>query len=499
VPADRYDDVPYTDHAYAESHPDRLAVVARLSGWEPAPVDRARVLEIGCGRGGNLAPMAASLPRATLVGVDASARQVGDATRVIEGAGLTNVRVVHGAIEAARFDDASYDFIVCHGVFSWVPIATRRALLSGIARWLAPGGVAYVSANVAPGWYARLAARDWLRFATTSLGVASSADSARASLAWLGGAISPELRAYRAEIEAVRARLAQTDPAYLVHEYLEPEHRPELVTTILAEAGFAGLRYLGDAIPQATAIELLPDDVAARVAGLDVAAAQQLVDFVQNTSFRRMLFVRDDAARERRWTSPPRLDARAVRRLGVASRLRPREPASAAARSEVFEGPDGAVALIDRGARAALHHLARAAPRAVSWADIARAAGAQGDAEAALATEIFDLWMSTGGIDLHAHEPAMTTIVSTRPVACPVARWRAAHGGPITNLWHQEVVLPEALLSSVLARLDGTRTLDELTADAAAWVDLARASPDERRRLVAASAELLAASALLRS
>ena len=491
---DRYDGVPYTEHAYAESHPDRLAVVARLSGWTPPPIERSRILELGCGRGGNIVPMAASLPDATLLGIDASARQVDDASRVIAATGLTNVRVVRGDIDSVRLDDGSYDFIVCHGVFSWVPLATRRALLAGIGRWLAPGGVAYVSANTLPGWYERLAARDWLRFASTSLGMPGEPSAARASLAWLSGAISPELGAARGALDAVSRRLAETDPAYLVHEYLSPDHRPELVTTLLAEAGAAGLDYLGDATPSATAIELLPDDAAARAESLDAVAAQQLVDFVRHTAFRRLLLVRKDTSAARGFRWPARLDARAIEDLRVASRLRAREPPAPSAPSEVFDGPDGAVVLFDPGVRAALHELARSAPRAIPFADLARRAGAGG---AALAGELLDLWLGTGAVDLHAYDPPMTTDVSARPVACAVARWHAAHGGPITNRWHQEVVLSEALVRSVLARLDGSRTIAELTADAASLRDLAGATPDERARLVAASVDLLAASALL--
>ena len=67
---DLYDERPYTDHAYAETHPGRIAAVARMARWQTPGRGRARILELGCGRGGNLLPMAAGLPEATLVGVD---------------------------------------------------------------------------------------------------------------------------------------------------------------------------------------------------------------------------------------------------------------------------------------------------------------------------------------------------------------------------------------------------------------------------------------------
>ena len=41
-----------------QTHPDRLATIALLYGMAPRPVDRCRVLELGCGDGSNLIPMA---------------------------------------------------------------------------------------------------------------------------------------------------------------------------------------------------------------------------------------------------------------------------------------------------------------------------------------------------------------------------------------------------------------------------------------------------------
>jgi hypothetical protein len=98
------------------------------------------------------------------------------------------------------------------------------------------------------------------------------------------------------------------------------------------------------------------------------------------------------------------------------------------------------------GLEAPLERLAEAAPRSIAFADL----GA--DAE-----EMLDLWLATGAIDLVTHEPPIGG-VSARPRACPVARWHAANGGPITNQWHHEVVLAEPFVRDLLARLDGTYT-----------------------------------------
>jgi SAM-dependent methyltransferase len=450
-----YDELPYTDHAYAEAHPDRLAVVARLSGWTAPPVGPARVLEIGCARGGNLLPMAAALPGARFVGIDASARQIEDARRIARETGLANVE-----LHAARFEEADlgpFDYVLCHGVHSWIAADARPVLLDRIARALAPSGVAHLSFNVLPGWYARMAARDWLR--------ATKGHDASASLAWLARQVSPENAAYRAELESVARRLAETDPAYVVHEYLATEHHPLRFRDFLGEATAAGLAYLGDAIPAETALEHLPEEVAARARALDVGGAQELVDFVTGATFRRAILVRADQARATGFAWPSALDPRALGGMRVASRLVP-------AGDGVFACGELRVQIGDPATERALERLAAAAPHSIPCTDLADVSG----------EELLDLWLATGALDLVTHEPAIAD-VSERPRACPVARWHAAHGGPITSRRHHEVVLTEAIVRAVLARLDGTTAIADL------------APGDET--LARASVVLLARSALL--
>lgn len=450
---DAYERQPYTDHAFAETHPDRLAVVARLSGWDAPELAGARVLELGCGRGGNLLPMAASLPGASLLGIDRSGRQIEEAARIAREAGVGNVRFERASIESYATAER-FDYVVCHGVCSWVSAETRRAMLALVGRSLAPGGIAYVSFNALPGWYERLAARDWLCM--------FPGEDARASLSWLREVASPELGDYRRRLDAVASRIGQAGEAYAEHEYLADEHHPQYVSRFLAEALDAGLEYLGDAVPSQTALELLPEAVAQRAASMDVAQAQQLVDFVRDTAFRRTLLVRAEDARTRGWRWSPRLDAGAMARLRVASRLVPHAPSNPSAASERFDGPDGSVLVSDAATRRALHHLAEIAPRSLPFAQTG-------------SEELFDLWLSAGGIDLHVLEPPIADGRAARPEACPVARWHALHGGTVTNRWHQEVALTDAVLRQALALLDGTRTTDDL-ASALGDAALARAS-----------------------
>src|SRR6185436_12341439 len=53
---------------------------------------------------------------------------------------------------AADFDLPRFDYIVAHGVYSWIDATGREDVRRFIDRHLAPGGLVYVSYNAMPGW-----------------------------------------------------------------------------------------------------------------------------------------------------------------------------------------------------------------------------------------------------------------------------------------------------------------------------------------------------------
>ena len=70
-------------------------MIATLHGMSPVPIQRARVLELGCASGGNLVPMADQFPEATFLGLDMSIRQIQDGQKIVERSGLKNVELRH--------------------------------------------------------------------------------------------------------------------------------------------------------------------------------------------------------------------------------------------------------------------------------------------------------------------------------------------------------------------------------------------------------------------
>src|SRR5262249_14504487 len=147
-----YDEVPYDSLPFAESHPDTLATVATLLGMTPAPVTRCRVLELGCAGGGNLIPMAWALPESHFLGIDLSQRQIADGHQAVAAMDLANIELRHASIMDVDSSFGAFDYILAHGVYSWVPAEVQEKTLEICRRNLASQGVAYISFNSYPGW-----------------------------------------------------------------------------------------------------------------------------------------------------------------------------------------------------------------------------------------------------------------------------------------------------------------------------------------------------------
>ena len=119
-----YDDIPYPGHAYPQTHPDRLATLATLFGMNPAPAHRCRVLELGCGNGSNLIPMALTSSNSRFLGIDLASKPIASGNELIAELALQNVEIRQQ--DLTEFDSVEqYDYIIAHGLYSWVPPALQ--------------------------------------------------------------------------------------------------------------------------------------------------------------------------------------------------------------------------------------------------------------------------------------------------------------------------------------------------------------------------------------
>src|SRR6266478_9537585 len=192
-----YDELAYQTFPFAQTHPDRLATLGWLFGLTPAPIERCRVLEIGCSSGGNLIPVAATLPQSEFVGVDFSAGEIDDGKADVAALHLGNVRLLQMDINDFGETFGTFDYIVAHGVYSWVSNDVQDKLLAICARQLSPGGIAYVSYNTLPGWRMRGAVREAMRYHTRQFSDAKTrVAQARAMLDFLAESLQGDTSAY---------------------------------------------------------------------------------------------------------------------------------------------------------------------------------------------------------------------------------------------------------------------------------------------------------------
>ena len=486
-----YDRMPYPSLAYAQSSPDRLATLATLLGLHPAPVDHCRVLELGCAGGGNLIPLAYGWPESEFVGLDASQHQIADGQTTAATLELGNVTLECMDILDVTPDLGQFDYIIAHGVYSWVPPATQDHILRVCKQNLAPNGVAYVSYNTYPGWHMMDVIRDAMLYHTRRLtDPETRATQGRAMLGFLVESVPPEKRAYRRFLEEyagfLQGELRSVGPrgdAFLLHDELEGDNNPVYFHQFAERAARYGLQYLVEAdFPSVFPDNFSPEvKQALRKMAQDIIEMEQYMDFLRNRTFRQTLLCHDDVTVQRT-LMPER-----VRGLYVASRARPAaaQPDIHTVSVEQFRSPDGATLSTDHPvSKAGLLYLGDIRPRAVSFEDLLSTARSRlgGDAEpetipVSLAEDATLLGAnllraygySTQLVELHAHVPPLVSEVSERPVASPVARLQAQDSTTVANLWHNRVHL-DPLQRHLLLLLDGAHDRAALLSDLAGLV-----------------------------
>lgn len=461
-----YEEVPYKGFALFLTYPDHLAALARLFEAAPPEVETCRVLELGCARGDNLIPMALSLPRARFLGIDLSPGHIAEGRATIAELGLENIELRHQSIMDVGPELGTVDFILAHGVYSWVPAPVQDKMLQICAAHLAPNGLAHISYNTYPGWHMRTMIRDMMVYQAREIaGTRDRVDAGRALMQGIAQVIaqhdSPYARCLRAEAE----RIVRHDEAYLAHEYLAETNQPIYFHQFVDRVVAHGLRYLTEAQYWGMAAAKPPELFQAfGDSARDWLAREQLYDCITGRAFRHAVLCREGVACSR---AP---SARALMSLRITALVRPagEGPVPRADGGEEFYNfrDELACSTNDPFLRMALRILDEARPRSIPFATLQariqqRLAGApavgsdERPAASAekLAETLLDLF-THNIIELHVSEPEFTTEISEFPRASPVARRQAAVGSRAANLRHRIVGLID-FDQLVLAHLDG--------------------------------------------
>jgi methyltransferase-like protein len=410
--------------------------------------------------------MAIDLSESQFIGIDLAPSAIAAGQALVTNLNLSNIHLECGDVTALNRAGLGYfDYIIAHGLYSWVPEPVRKSILTTCSEMLTPQGIAYISYNAYPGNHMCDLVRGLMRFQTANLTDAQEkVRRARSVLRSL--ADSPaEPSTYRAILRAELSRVMKSRDDVFFHDDLSDVNQPFYLFEFVQETERFGLQFLGEASPGILNLSDYTAKTRARLTELENASEidrEQYKDFLTGNGFRRTLVCREQIALS------ASLDSEAVSRLFVSCDAQPLVPVGD---SVTFRLPDQsefttAHALVAAG----LRYICSNWPCAVRFEEVlseARASlgktdpGTVNDHARQLAEALLAAFKA-GVVYLHTVPPKVVNKVSEKPLCSRLARLQIEQGDTATNQRHQTLPFTDEISRALVRLLDGTRDFDDL-------------------------------------
>lgn len=292
-----YSELGYKSMPFPYTTPATLEAYAALVGISAPNPKNARVLELGATYGGNIISQALFYPDATFVGIELSQEQVEKGNEVIANAGLTNVSLVQSDIASIGSEIGTFDYIIAHGVYSWVDDGVKDALLRLIDKHLAEDGIAYVSYNTYPGWHTMEEVRQLMMFSNRDKAQFNHKEKVLHGKT-IGSIVGSQILKYdnlkerNSKFLGALRSVMQKDEYYVGHDHLEPNNDPVYFYQFNDHLGAHNLAYLCDADLTLSMVRSFDADIADTLDKLalnDHVAQEQYLDFMLDTTFRKSI------------------------------------------------------------------------------------------------------------------------------------------------------------------------------------------------------------------
>jgi methyltransferase-like protein/2-polyprenyl-3-methyl-5-hydroxy-6-metoxy-1,4-benzoquinol methylase len=467
IASSAYDRILYPSHVRAQTHPDQLATIATLFGMNPAPVEKCRVLELGCGNGSNLAPIAWSLPDSECVGIDAAGVPIAQAQAMAAAADLKNVTFRHSDIQAVDEKMGRFDYILCHGVFSWVPPEVRDKILEICRTLLTPDGVAFISYNALPGNHLNQMVRDMVLFHVKHFDTPEKKLEQALALAGFLANAREEKDIYRQYLKQEMTRLLSANPNYILHDLLESVNAPFYFSEFTEQASRHRLQYLGEADFHEMFDSGFTPEVYKTLTQMsrDRIQREQYLDFLKCRRFRQTLLCHEGVALD--LNIKPEL----APRFHVAALLASTStsPDLYSTTKEKYDGRGDSFLQVEspftKVALALLHDLW---PRSIPFAELALKARRQliehqcpvspdPQTDALALGQTLLRSYAAGLVELHMFQPQYERKITERPAVHPFVRWQAAHEDYVSSVYHRVIQIEDDITRLMIGLLDGSR------------------------------------------
>lgn len=292
-----YSELGYKSMPFPYTTPATLEAYAALVGVSAPNPKTARVLELGATYGGNIISQALFNLDATFVGIELSQEQVEKGNEVIANAGLTNVSLVQSDIASIGSEIGTFDYIIAHGVYSWVDDGVKDALLRLIDEHLAEDGIAYVSYNTYPGWHTMEEVRQLMMFSNRDKAQFNHKEKVLHGKT-IGSIVGSQILKYdnlkerNSKFLGALRSIMQKDEYYVGHDHLEPNNDPVYFYQFNDHLEAHNLAYLCDADLTLSMVRSFDADIADTLDKLalnDHVAQEQYLDFMLDTTFRKSI------------------------------------------------------------------------------------------------------------------------------------------------------------------------------------------------------------------
>ena len=299
-----YSELGYKSMPFPYTTPATLEAYAALVGISAPNPKTARVLELGATYGGNIISQALFNPDATFVGIELSQEQVEKGNEVIANAGLINVSLIQSDIASIGSEIGTFDYIIAHGVYSWVDDGVKDALLRLIDEHLAEDGIAYISYNTYPGWHTMDEVRQLMMFSNRDKTQFNHKEKVLHGKT-IGSIVGSQILKYdnlkerNSKFLGALRSIMQKDEYYVGHDHLEPNNDPVYFYQFNDHLGAHNLAYLCDADLTLSMVRSFDADIADtldKLAPNDHVAQEQYLDFMLDTTFRKSIICKSKHA-----------------------------------------------------------------------------------------------------------------------------------------------------------------------------------------------------------
>ena len=300
-----YKELGYKSYPFPFTTPAYLEAYGALVGLNTPPAKTARVLELGATYGGNIISQAVHNPEATFVGIELSQDQVEKGNKIISDAKLDNVSLVQGDI--LNFDETlgTFDYIIAHGFYSWISDEMKDKLLDIISNHLADNGIAYVSYNTYPGWHTMEEVRQLMLFANRGHNELTHKEKVLRGKT-VGSLVGSQILNYdnlkerNSKFLGALRSVMQKDDYYVGHDHLEPHNNPCYFYQFNNHLKAHNLSYVCDADLTLSMARTYDESIADKLEKLapnSQADQEQYLDFMLDTTFRKSIICKADAAK----------------------------------------------------------------------------------------------------------------------------------------------------------------------------------------------------------